>query len=442
MSKQQYDYGELEAGPKVVTKPQYDYGELEQKPAVDSTDKTPSLWDRAKSLLPSPRGMATMAGAAIGGAATLPAYLLGPEAIAATGLAGGAGAVGAGALYDTIMTGKGQPPESTPTSDFMSGALQEAIGPSTAKGIAGSAEAGIPKAVERAVGPSNLKEIKAVKDAASTLSKDFPLALTDKSLNEKVASKVSDLSAQLESAWNRLPPTVQIPTTQARIALQQERRSLYNTNGQIVKGAEKLEGELTDMIDYLNQNPTLSPSDLRNNRQIWDRMVKWYRPDVLGSTVAPEKERVYRIAANGLRDTINRTFPSIGAINDKLSAYIPASKIIDTRIEKEAAVMPSMNLRHWLPEVGGATAGGIIGRYLMPGMGATEGAVLGAGITGLRQLMNTTAWQTASIPIKRQVVRLMNKGATQEALGILAGQAPSGIEHGINLLTGQPTEAK
>lgn len=392
------------------------------KPQADQpTAEEPSFFKRYISpLIPTPRQATQMVGGVIGGAASIPAYVTGPGGVAATALGGALGAAGAGGLYDIaeqLWTGK--PKEPQIGTDMLAGALQEGAGPA-AKALAGGIERSIPGSITRAVGPSGLKEKAAINEVAPALAKDtnFPVAATVGKLNEKVAAHVDDLTQQIESAWSRLPPTTKIPTAPTKFSLQQARGKLFNSNGTIIKGNEKLADELTGMIDYLGANPSFNPADLRKNRQLWDKLVNWYRSDALGASTEPEREEVYRLSANGLRDTINKSFPAISKLNEQISNYIPASKVLDKRDTMGTASTAAQQIRRLIPSAVGGSIGGTIGH--LTGLGASEGATAGAALTAL---MNSTIWQTASIPVKKQVVQLLNKGMTQEAISLLTGLA-------------------
>ena len=376
-------------------------------------------WESIKSKLPSGRTLAGTAGAAVGGAVTLPTYLTGPEAVAGTALAGGLGYTGGTHLYD-VMTGS--KPESTISEDMMSGALQEAGGPLLSKGIASRAEKGIPKAVERAIAPSGAKEKFALKGISKELAEDFPVVATHQGMYEKAQGILNGFSKKLETEWSKLPATVRIPTAEAKIALQKERGRLFNQKGQLIPGMEKRANELTKLIDYLDQNPTLAPADIRNHRQLWDELVNWWRLPAQGKSSEPESEFALRVAGNGLRNTINRTYPKIKALNAKVSPWVDAVKMLEREQTSEVGKTGTNYFYRLIPEAGGAAGGALLGRYL--GLPAEEGAALGAGIVGLRQIMKTPAWQTASIPVRRQVARLMSAGMTQRAVGLMLGQIP------------------
>lgn len=383
-----------------------------------------STWaDTAKSLFPSMRTITGMAGGMLGGALSLPGYAVtGPAGVALTSLGGGAGYAAGTKLYDTVT---GNKPDTTPLEDVLSGALQEAGGPMLAKGIAGRAEKGIKKAVERAIEPTTNVERNTLKDISLDLAKDMPVALNKSDLMSKVQSKLGTMSQQLESEWTKIPYSQRIPTDEARIALLKARAGLLNERGDLIPGHEKLYSELTNLIDYLVTNPSLSPGDVRNHRALWDKVVNWWRMPALGKSTEPEREEAYRVAANGIRETINKLFPSIKSINSKMSPWIDAMKMMGSAETKTIGKEGSTSLYRFLPEAGGAGGGYLLGKLL--GIGGTEGAALGMGAVALRQLMNTTAWHTASIPVREQVVKLMNKGLTQEALGLLLGQSPKAV---------------
>ena len=409
---------------------------LEEEKQPPSTLRRAASW-AYQNLVPTPRTAAQMLGGAIGGAVSVPSYLTGPGGVAVTALGGGAGYAGAGALYDVLT---GQPYQGSPTQDVLTGAIQEVGGPIAAKGISRAAESRIPTAVERAISPATRREKLALRQVSEELSKDFPVAATEFSLYQKAKLRLNDYGRELTQAWARLPVTSRVPTARARITLQQERRSLFNAQGQIIPGTEQKVALLTELIDYLQQNPTLSKDDILNHRQLWDKVVDWWRVPRGGKSTEPVKEEVYEIAANELRDTINQTFPQIARLNKKVSIYMDAVKMLESADIAKVGKPSESYIRKFFPETVGATTGGALGWLFGSGREAGEvGAVIGAGAVGLRQLMNTVAYQTASIPVKKQVVRLMNQGLTQEALGVLMGQAARPLLPGttVNIQTGE-----
>lgn len=403
---------------RVVTSARFRLNSARQEPEKGLLQ---SVGEFAKSMVPTPREATGMVGAAIGSSASVPAYVTGPGGVAATALGGGLGYTGGTHLYD-IMTGT-HPEKDTTTQDVLSGALQEGIGPKMTEKIGSRVERGIPKAVERAIEPGTPKEKFALKGISSELSKDFPIAATHQGLYEKAQTTLNGFTKKLEAEWTKLPANTQIPTSQAKFALQQERRKLVNQQtGQLIPGMQSRFSKLSELIDYFNQHPTLTPSDIRNHRQLWDEMINWWRMPAEGKSAEPEAEFALKTAGNGLRDTINRTYPKIRQLNSKVSPWINAVKMLERGEASKVGKFGSQQFYRLIPEAGGAAGGALLGKYL--GLSPEEGAVLGAGIVGLRQIMRTPAWQTTSIPVRRQVARLMSAGMTQRAVGIMLGQVP------------------
>jgi|SRR5215831_4789967 len=378
---------------------------------------------RAKQVLPSPRTATGMAGAALGGAATLPAYVTGPGGLAGTALGAGAGYTGGTHLYD-ILTGT-RPEKEDITGEMVTGALQEVGGPQMAKGLGMRLEQGVPKAIERAIKPKGGKEILAIQEAAPIIAEDFSMGLTRSQLRSQALENVNRYSQQLEQAWNRIPYTRKLPTAPARLALMKERAGLFNERGQLIPNNENKYRELTHLIDYFVQNPYLSPGDIRNHRAIWDAMINWPKQLMEGRTLLPitEPDRVYasEVAANALRDTINTSLPEVARLNSKVSAWINTAKVLGARtLADEQAGQPYFY--RLVPEAGGAGGGALLAKTL--GLSAETGAVAGGGVMLADQIRRSTAFQSASVPARREISRLLNAGMTQRAVGVLLSQLP------------------
>lgn len=401
------------------------FTESQQRPqqSEPTPKKEPSTIEKILSYAPSGRDVSGILGAMTGAAAGLPTAVTGPGVVVGVGGGGALGYAGGAGLYDIVQQLlSGTPREPTVGKDLATGFVQEAGGKLIDK-LAGPIERSAVKSTEKAIGPAGLKETKAIREAAPALASDLPVAATTAGLNEKMAARVTGLTNELESEWSKLAPTRQIPTAPVSLLLRKERMGLYNANGTLVRGAEKMEQELTSMIDYLDQNPALSPQDFRNNRQLWDKFVNFYRPDTIGASSTPERELVYGAAADGFRNIINRTFPEIGRLNEELAAAIPASKVLDRRVLTSANNPMGTFMKKAVPEMIGTALGGAAGAVA----GHPEaGALIGGGAALLKQVMNTTAWQTAAVPIKLAIVKLIHQGAGPDVLGALLGQLSQG----------------
>lgn len=443
--------------PKPTVRPLEMRPELQPLQTGASQVADPDAWFRA---LTSPRALATVGGAAAGTALT------GGTGLVPMAIGGALGSAGTGGIYDILnflanpaskpggirgdifpgpspegpayvagkhpgrITAESVQADVTKAlpqilSDLAGGAVQEGLMPAVTKAAEARMQSQIPKAVERAMKGAkalNPSEKLALSRGAETLGERFPPG-TRESLLPKVTKITDEYRGELENAWSRIFPGKQIPTAQALQNVRNLRNTLYSSQGELLPGYDRLNGYLEELMGFLQRHPTMNPGEIREDTRLWSKLVNYVRSDRIGVAMDPLQEQAYGAAADGLRETINNMFPNIGAINQKLTPWINAEKILtEGELARTGATGSEFLKISPLALAAGALEfahGGLPGGVAVTAL--TESIPL------MNQLRKSTAFQSLSVPARQTIIDLLESGYGEQALNVLAGRGAAQV---------------
>ena len=389
--------------------------------AAEQPDVRPgALREFMAAIAPSWRQAFRIGGAGIGGAigfagsSLLGTPIAGPGGAWTGGTAGGAAGE---ALWQIMSHLRGA--EDAPTTPeeaigglneaAIQGGLQEVVGAPAARGARGVLQRGAERRTVSALEPSTLAHKAEARAIAPKLSERLPVSGSSEALLTKFKSGMDDAGRALEAAYAKIPEGVEIQTADIVKALEASRRKLF-MRGQRMPGSKQQVQAFDKIIMWLKQYPNLTVSEMRQNRQLWDQLVRWGRTP---GASKPAKEAVFEEAANLLRGSINDRFTHVGDANDAYHLWSTAAGILE-RAELGATNRAALTVKD---AVAGATGGLIAGTTGgVPAGGAAAGVML------LRRAMSHPAWKTVSVAIRRQVIKALDSGVgLQEAIGILTG---------------------
>lgn len=357
-----------------------------------------SVMEKISQYLPSWRTAAQMGGAGLGVAAGIPA---GPAGMAAGGAFGGAGGE---ALYQLINEIRGGQREADPNEiakAALAGGVQGGVEGFLAKTAPKMLQRGATSAIGNAVRPSNEAARDAVRSVAPQVADQMPVAATSAGLLTKLKGKLADANVALERAYNAVPSklTFKAQPMEAEIAA---KRAALLVNGKVPPGVQPQVKAYDEVLQWMKDNPKFNVEALRKNKQLWDSLVNYGRTP-FGKD--PVTEEVYRKSADIIRANINGVFPSIGKANSDVHAW---KTLVDTL--GRADLKDYGRISSHLGDIPAAAVGGIVG--------GPAGA--GAGIF-LRELVQTTAFQTASVQARIAAIKALQTDGLPAAMGVLAG---------------------
>lgn len=399
------------------------YGGSTAATAPTPAPETPqtSMWERIPGFFPSWRTAARVGGAIVGGAVgagTIGGSTGGVGLVPGMMAGGAAGASIGESLFQLGEHALGKGPKTADeaaklhTEALIEGGLQEGVTGIMAKTVPKMLRSGASKRIAEAVHPGTEGEKAAVREAAEFVAEEFPVAATEQGLLKKLRTKLNSAGIQLERAYNSIPTGVRFKTSAIKQELLKKRQELF-LQGEVVPGKNSQLKAYDEIIEWFDRHPGMSIQDLRQNKQLWDELVHWYRGSL---SKEPAQEEVFRESANAVRDYINNTFRAVGNANKKVSHW---KTITDSLARADTKQVGKVHSR--LMDIPVGIVSGAVGGWAGGAQGAYAGTLAGVAI---RELMSTTFWKTASPFLRKQAVSALESGkGLPEAVGILSGRA-------------------
>lgn len=246
------------------------------------------------------------------------------------------------------------------------------------------------------------------------LVKREPVALTRKSLLDKVRTNVDDSRANLDDALAKVPPHLKVDLNKAYAGLDdlKTNHQMQNAAGELVP-ANPAAAATVKAIDSLQQSLLeLDPSfgSVRKFRQILDKQVtaggKTFGRTISEGTVLD----VTREGANVIRNVLAEATPNISKLNKELSFWLNAKQILGATVERTAsqATPLGVTIAQGAGLAGGLAAGG--GVAAAGGLAVTLGAV--------KTITQSTGWRTSGILVKNRLARALMNGDQGEIMAV------------------------
>ena len=394
---------------------------LASRQATEQPAEQPGLAKRfMDAILPDAREAFRIGGAMIGGAigaggATIAGI---PIAAVPAAVTGGTFLAGAGEsiyqLLETALGGEDAPETSQEAASgvygaMAQGALQEGVTALAGKPATTAIRRSMARTTEDALAPTTLPHKASVRKIAGEFVEVLPVARSRTELLSKVEGGLSRAVSTLEDAYSKIPDNLQLSTSEILSTLRRSRAELF-TRGKKVPGSSTQVRAYDDLIWFFRGLPELKVGELRSNRQLWDRLVRYSRTP---GAAQPETEAVYKEAADLVRRMVNNNFDEVADANHATHLWSTASEVLK-RAEIKATNEPFLSFRDAVAMAIGGTAGATVGA---PQIGALAGL-------GVRRMMSSTPWDTATVAMRRRAIQALNKGGEvgfQEAMGILSG---------------------
>ncbi len=444
---------------------------LRQSGEAGTDEKKKPGWGQwvYETLVPSSRDVFRMGGAAIGGTT---GTLGGPAGLAIGGALGGAGGEG---LYQIIEGLRGASDAPKTTSESLAGIaeagtlgeLQEWGGPVISKGISKVAESSVAKSVQRILKPATDSMKEAIESASMDLARQMPVALTRKRLLTKVQPLVDTMRQAVDTAYATVrtqKPSLVVPTDPILNVIQNAKAAEF-VQGQPIPESRPLIQLYDDMIAFLSRQTAGPPrlisratttqvaTGIRNAsgqmtyrtvwtpaqyapttqtvarqmtldefRQIktrWDKAINYARSSL---SRQPEREEAISKGADAIRALQHQISPELAVADHTFSIWKDALDALTKTTRSDIGRDPKFDMGRFLGHTG--VAGGL--GYALGGVTGAE-LVGGAEIIGTaaQHIMQSTAFRTATMSTKQNVIRLLNQGKTQKAVGFLMSQTAS-----------------
>ena len=418
---------------------------LADTPPVQQAAPPPSLYERAKSYLPSARTAMRVGGGTIGGAigtglgAAAAAPTIAGTPIGAVGGAAIGGAAGSSigeSLYQLAARalGRDDAPE-TPgavaqaqTGALLQGVLQEGLPGYIASRGPQHLEQVAARRVAEAVKPSSLGEKANIQKVAADAIQGFPVASRTSTLLTKLQGKASAASRAVEDAYTDAAKQNITFQSQPVIQALSANRAKYIHNGDPIPGLESVVKSYDDVMDWLVANPNFNVSEFRKAKQAWDKSINWYRSS-LGPD--PAKQATLEEASGLVRDAIHGVFPSVAKADKNAHVWITLRDVLnrsDIRgVGKEG--IQTMLTRQAPASLMGA--GAMYATGGSPMMGAVGGMLLS-------NLPQTTLWNTLSVAERAALIRLLESQGGKRALHGIAALGSGTAEELIDRNTTRP----
>lgn len=403
----------------------------DQNPAPVTSPAAPvesqSLVDKVGQYMPSARTAFRVGGGAIGGAigagggtiASAPTIAGTPiGAVGGAAIGGSAGAAAGESLYQMIqrLRGADSPQSAGEAAQALAtaagqGAFQEVIPAAITAKLPGALQRGSVETVGRLARAGPEGERAVVREVAKDAIPNIKVSGSDAGVLKQWQSQLAQASHELERAYNAVPQNTKFKSGPFVGALQGLRDKLL-VNGKIPPGAKPQVDAYDEMLEWFTSNPSFSIADLRRNKQIWDNLVKWTRSSL---SKEPAKEQAYEEGANLIRAMIAGPFPKIAAANRQVHTWKTLVDSLSRADTKQFGTM-SARLGDLAPAVVGAGIGTALGGPAGGGLGATAGVLI-------RELVQTAAWKTASIPARQFAIQAIQRGDVQAAVKALSAGA-------------------
>lgn len=383
----------------------------------------PSFIDKyIAPYLPSARTALRTTGAAVGGTLGAAGGTVAGTPIAGVGGAALGGAAGAsigesayqlgqrlGIFDKTDMPETGGDAALSHSEALATGAAQEALPVYVGAKAPAYLRESAAKDIAQAVRPSTEGQIREARDAANVLMAKIPFAKTSQEMVGGMEAGLGKASAELEALYSSVPTTHPVSSTPIIQGLEKARDNyLLRSTSETIPGSNGIVKQYQNMIDWFKAHPNFSVQELRQQRQVWDQTLNWWKGSMAKKSPADE---VVENTANLVRNQINTTFPDIGAKNAEVSSW-------KTLHDLSKAAEP----KDW---IGGAAKDMVPYAVAGAGAGMLTGhpSTWGAGVASawiLRQVTKTAAWKTASAIAKSDAADLIEKGSVDQAMKLLS----------------------
>jgi hypothetical protein len=385
----------------------------------------PSLLDKVKSYMPSPRTALRTGGGMIGGAigglgGTIAGTPIGGVGGAALG--GAAGSSIGESVYQlgSRMMGRPAPQTGAEAAQAQSGALaqgalQEGIpalmqGP-VVKGLRSSATEKIGESVN--VGQQPLKVKNAVKKVAEDVIDEFPVSPTKSSLFNKLSEHAADANVGVNRAYNAAEATGKTFNGSSIVPALEQELAKYKVQGSVVPGAQPRVDAYQEVIDWLKQHPSFTPKDFQQIKGIWDNIVQPTRNVSALAPQDPAKIEALKEASDLVRDVIHSTFPATAKADRTAHVWIKLSQVLGESVDKGFGKEALMQI------VPRSAAGGSLGAAaaMYEGKSPYAGALIG-GTLGV--LSRSALWNTISVAERAALIRALESNSGRAALHAIA----------------------
>lgn len=374
------------------------------------------------AITPTPRNATLMVGAALGGAIGSPG---GPAGMAA---GGGAGAAGADALFQMLEAYRGNQAQIDPiaiSKAMIQGGFQEGSPAYVMSKLPGQLEKGAVTLTEQMVKPTGRATGRAVEGVAAEGAQGLKFAGSTEALDKQLQTNLTDAIREVDRAYSAVPKTVKLKSGPVASELRQGLAKL-SIQGEQAPGMAPKASAYKELIGWFDRHPTFTVDELRQNKSLWDNLVNYNRanPD----TISPSEE-VYKEGADLTRNLINKVFPdTIGKANRQVNVWSTLASSLSAKLESQVGKIPT----HGFKDTAGGIVGGGVGYLLGGAQGAGEGAIAGTLLSRLPQVMQTTAWKSASVVTRRAVIQALQSGNAELATRILSTGVSGAVGNRIN----------
>ncbi len=407
-----------------------------------------NLMEGVKPELPSLRNVLRTAGAVGGGIIGGGAGAAGGSVIPGPGTAAGAivGATAGGAagasigesayqIGQHIMGSPDAPKEPLDAAKLQGGAiaqgaLQEGGGAAVSQGLGKVSSMLQKRQVEQILAPSGQAMKADVEKISSALAGDMPVAVSRASLLPKVNAQVDTLGKAVDAEYAALRTTSHASNVNSAPVVDalKTARDAFMINGRAIPGLEPVVADYSKLIDGIGDNPMLSLDQFRQVKQGWDAAINWSRN---AQARTPAMEQALTDGANAIRQTLHSISPSLEKADTAFSMWKTAQQSLKAKVTSDVGKPLGAGLATKSNVIAG-TAGAAIGGLLGGPTGAAEGAGAAEAVSAL---MNTTAYRTSSLAVKKQVEDALAKKSYQKAIGLILGQTSGGFEAHVRGLT-------
>jgi len=402
-----------------------------------------TLWEmKYVTPIPSPEEAAKLAGGTgamnrfWGGAARemgAPESMIGESAPPLT-----PGAESTMARFRAVMSGT---PVSSAVGSMLEPTVRNIVGQAASGNVAGAVGAGaadiatwgIPQAISRLGRKAVVQWLKsaAERQYGKVLSsaKELPKAIAESKvipgaidrgvtaftfggLKSKVAAGVEKASAELDEAWNALPPDSKLSQRPIWSAMNDVIRGSYikGTNvlerPQVAREAQKIQKKILAMVD---QSTKISTESARHWRQLMDKDVFQAKGFYLKGKKLSAQIEVKKVATNAQRAELAKAHPDIATVNAEFSFWKNFEEILDATSTRRVGQEGPLGRK--ILVAGGAAAGLVKG----PGTAVLDAAVMALAESTFR----SPAWRTVGAVAKDRLAKALaggNAGAITLAL--------------------------
>ena len=379
----------------------------------------PSLLSRVAAHLPSPRTVARVGGAAIGGGiGAAGGTVLGTPlgTIPGAALGGATGASIGESVYQMFNPAptSGEALRSNMEAQIQGG-LQEGLpaaiiglGP---KMLRSSAAGKVGESVETRQQPIKIR--RATKKVAEGAIETFPVRPTTGTLFNKLESMADDAGRAVETAYQRAGESGTTMNAGPVIQNLEQKMSRYFINGQPIAGTEARVSAYREVMDWLRANHSFNVNDFRRIKQVWDGIVQPTRLKGNFAPPDPAKAEAMKEASDEVRAAIHNAFPYTKTADKAAHTWITLKNVLGEATDKSFGME---SLQRIVPRsaIGGTIGAGVAG---LSGDNMYKGALTGAVLGNLTQ---TALWNTLSVKERVILIKALESEAGKAALRAIA----------------------